>query len=86
MFPADSWLHIPFFIINFPEPNESTVLNFNSTTRYRKENKDLEAEKQELLDTAAKSQGDLGAYQQDLAKASAQKSDLEKELSDAQAR
>ena len=52
--------------------------------RYRKENKDLEAEKQELLDTAAKSQGDLGAYQQDLAKASAQKSDLEKELSDAQ--
>ena len=44
----------------------------------------MEESKKEMLSTIEQSQGDLGAYQQDLAKASTQKSELETELSGAQ--
>ncbi len=45
---------------------------------------EMEEEQKSLMDSIAESQGDLSAYQQDLAKVSAQRSELENQLSEAQ--
>lgn len=54
--------------------------------KFEKNNKALDAEKAAMLDEISQSQGDLGSYQQDLAKVSTQRSELESALQTAQER